>query len=354
MSSMPRETLARLAPGTALRDGIERILNGRTGALIVLGWDRTVERLSTGGFDIGIEFSATRLRELAKLDGAIVVDRDLTRIIRAGVHLMPDPAIETSETGTRHRTAERVARQTGFPVVSVSQSMGIIGLYMGATKHVLEGSAAILARANQALQTLERYRNRLDQVTTALSASEIEAVATVREVAVTLQRQEMVRRISDEIRQYVAELGTDGRLVDLQLEELATGLGPDSQMLLGDYLGADLTTDEVEAAVAALRGLTSAELIDLAMIAQTAGLIRAGENLDAPVQPSGYRLLAGMQALPRPVIERLIARFGDLQTLMAANVEDLMTVDGVGEQRARLVRETLSRIAETSLLDRFS
>lgn len=353
MSSMPRETLARLAPGTEMRDGIERILHGRTGALIVLGSDRTVERLCTGGFDIGIEFSATRLRELAKMDGAIVVDRDLTRILRAGVHLMPDPGIETSETGTRHRTAERMARQTGLPVVSVSQSMGIIGLYMGDIKHVLEGSASILARANQALQTLERYRNRLDQVTTALSASEIEAVATAREVAVTLQRQEMVRRISDEIRQYVAELGTDGRLVDLQLEELVTGLGPDSHMLLGDYLGTDLTPDQVDAAVTTLRSLTSAEMIDLAVIAQAVTLIGAGESLDVPVQPSGYRLLAGMRALPRPVIERLISRFGDLQTLMAANVEDLMTVDGVGEQRARLVRETLSRIAETSLLDRF-
>ena len=193
-----RATLASIAPGTPLRDGLERILRGRTGALIVLGLDRTVESISTGGFTLDVPFTATGLRELAKMDGAIVIDKDITRIHRAAVHLMPDHTIPSEETGTRHRTAERVAKQTGHPVISVSQSMQIIAAYVGEIRHVLEDSGKILSRANQALATLERYKLRLDEVSATLSALEIEDLVTVRDVAVVAQRLEMVIRIARE------------------------------------------------------------------------------------------------------------------------------------------------------------
>ena len=233
-----RATLASIAPGTALRDGLERILRGRTGALIVLGHDKTVESISTGGFSLDVPFTATGLRELAKMDGAIILDRDVTRIIRAAVHLMPDHTIPSDETGTRHRTADRVARQTGFPVISVSQSMQIIAAYVGETRHVLEDSGQILSRANQALATLERYKLRLDEVASTLSALEIEDLVTVRDVAVVAQRLEMVTRIAREIEDYVLELGTDGRLLSLQLEELVTGVDAERELVIRDYLPA--------------------------------------------------------------------------------------------------------------------
>src|SRR5690606_555627 len=210
-----RATLAAVAPGTELRDGLERVLSGRTGALIVMGFDRVVESLCSGGFELDVEFSATRLRELAKMDGAIVLDREGTRILRAATQLVPDPSIETRESGTRHRTAERVAKQTGHPVVSVSQSMAIVAIYVGGERHVLEAPTAILSRANQALQTLARYKPPLDEASSNLSALEIEDLVTIRDVTAVLQRLEMVRRISDEIAQYALELGTDGRLMSL-------------------------------------------------------------------------------------------------------------------------------------------
>ena len=178
-----RSVLAAMAPGTQLRDGLERILRGNTGGLIVLGFDRTVESLSTGGFELDVEFSATRLRELSKMDGAVVLSTDGTRIQRANVHLVPDPTIFTDEQGTRHRTAERVAKQTGYPVISVSQSMRIIALYVEGRRYVLDDSAAILSRANQALATLERYKLRLDEVAGTLSALEIEDLVTVRDAS---------------------------------------------------------------------------------------------------------------------------------------------------------------------------
>ena len=231
-----RATLAAIAPGTTLRDGLERILRGRTGALIVLGSDKIVDSISTGGFTLDVPFSATALRELAKMDGAIILDKDAARILRAAVHLMPDPSIHSEETGTRHRTADRVARQTGFPVISVSQSMQIIAVYVGETRYVLEDSGQILSRANQALATLERYKMRLDEVSSTLSALEIEDLVTVRDVAVVAQRLEMVTRIAREIEDYVLELGTDGRLLSLQLDELVTGVDIERELVIRDYL----------------------------------------------------------------------------------------------------------------------
>src|SRR6059058_5966465 len=231
-----RSTLAVVAPGTALRDGLERTLRGNTGGLIVLGHDKTVEALCTGGFPLDVEFSATRLRELAKMDGAIVLDDSYTRILRAATHLVPDPSIPTEESGTRHRTAERVAKQTGYPVISVSQSMRIVGLYVNGQRHVLDDSGAILSRANQALATLERYKLRLDEVSGALSALEIEDLVTVRDAVAVIQRLEMVRTIASEIESYVVELGTDGRLLSLQLDELMAGVEPERELVVRDYL----------------------------------------------------------------------------------------------------------------------
>ncbi len=231
-----RATLAAVAPGTELREGLERILRGRTGALLVLGHDRAVDSITTGGFEIDVEFTATGLRELSKMDGALVLDRDVSRIVRAAVHLMPDPSIPTQETGTRHRTADRVARQTGFPVISVSQSMHIIAVYVDDQRYVLEDSGAILSRANQALATLERYKLRLDEVSGTLSALEIEDLVTVRDVAAVAQRLEMVRRIAAEIDGYVVELGTDGRLLTLQLNELVAGVAGERELVVRDYV----------------------------------------------------------------------------------------------------------------------
>ena len=350
---MLRATLAAVAPGTELRDGLERILRGRTGALIVLGYDKPVEEICTGGFPLDIEFSATRLRELAKMDGAIVMDREISRIVRAAVQLVPDPSIETSESGTRHRTAERVAKQTGHPVVSVSQSMHIVALYVAGRRYVLEGSDAILAKANQALATLERYKARLDEVTGTLSALEIEDLVTVRDVSIVVQRLEMVRRISEEIAHYVVELGTDGRLLALQLDELIGGVSHDRELVIRDYLDAARRERSMVDVLTDLADVPATELVDLTAMARVLGFTITNDSLDGAVSPKGYRLLNKVPRLPGAIIERLVDHFGDLQKLLAANLDDLMTVEGVGEQRARAVREGLSRLAESSILERY-
>ena len=350
-----RSTLIAVAPGTALRDGLERILRGNTGGLVVLGHDKSVEALCTGGFELDVEFSATRLRELAKMDGGVVVTADLAKIVRAGVQLVPDPNIATEETGTRHRTAERVAKQTGHPVISVSQSMRIIALYVDGRRYVLDDSAAILSRANQALATLERYKLRLDEVAGTLSALEIEDLVTVRDAMAVSQRLEMVRRIAAEIEGYVVELGTDGRLLILQLDELMAGVEGERELVVRDYMvsGTGRRARSVEDALAELDVLSGADLLDLSVIAKAVGFPSSADALEAAVSPRGYRLLAKVPRLPRLVVDRLVEHFGGLQKLLAAGIDDLQVVDGVGETRARSVREGLSRLAESSILERY-
>lgn len=348
-----KETLGLIAPGTEIRDGLERILRGRTGALIVVGYDKVVEQISSGGFELDVDFSATRLRELAKMDGAVVVNRDITKIVRAAVQLLPDSEIETSESGTRHRTAERVAKQTGYPVISVSQSMHIVALYVNGTRHVLENSDTILSRANQALATLERYRSRLDEVAGTLSALEIEDLVTVRDVAVVVQRLEMVRRISEEIDGYVIELGTDGRLLSLQLDELIGGVVADRDNVIRDYAVMTRKTRTVSAIQKDLAALDSAQLLELTSISKVLGLPADTDSMDVAVTPQGYRLLSRVPRLPATVIDRVITQFGGLQRLLSATIDDLTAIDGIGEQRARTIREGLSRLAESSILERY-
>jgi diadenylate cyclase len=350
-----REMLAQVAPGTSLRDGLERILRGNTGGLIVIGWDRGVETLCTGGFPLeDVEFSATRLRELCKMDGAVVLSTDGMQFMRAATHLMPDPAIPTEESGTRHRTAQRVARQTGYPVISVSQSMRIISLYVDDRRYVLESSGELLSRANQAIATLERYKARLDEVSNALSALEIEDLVTVRDAAIVSQRLEMVRRIADEVTGQVVELGTDGRLLALQLEELMAGVDADREMITRDYMPSGRRAKPVTQVLDVLAELSATDLLDLTQVARSMGLPSAPETLESAISPRGYRLLSRVPRIPAAILDRVVEHFGGLQKLLAASVEDLQGVDGVGEMRARAVREGISRLAEVSIIDRFS
>jgi diadenylate cyclase len=346
-----REVLAMVAPGTPLRDGLQRILRGRTGALIVLGLDRQVESIARGGFALDIDFTATRLRELAKMDGAIILDTDAEHILRAAVHLHPDASLHTDETGTRHSAADRVSRETHNPVISVSKSMTTVTIYVDGRRHVLEESSAILARANQAIATLERYKMRLDEVSANLSALEIDDFVTVRDIALVAQRGEMVLRIALEIQGYVVELGTDGRLLSLQLAELLAGVGEDRTLVLQDY--ATGRGRRVERATGLLDGLTGADLLNLATVAAALGYSDGDDGLDAQVSPRGYRQLSRIPRLPDTITDRIVARFGSLPKILAATTEDLQAVDGVGEQRARSVRSGLSRLSDGSLLERY-
>jgi diadenylate cyclase len=347
------ESLAQIAPGRPLRAGVDRILQASMGALIVVGDGPDVLEICSGGFLLDAEFTPQRLSELAKMDGAIILAADTSRIARANVHLVPNPSVSTSETGTRHRTAERVARSVDVTVISVSEDMGIISVYRHDQKRPLEATTRLLNRANQALQTLERYKSRLDAVSSGLTALEVEDLVTVRDVVTVLQRAEMVRRIAEEIEGYIVETGSDGRLVRLQLEELMGGVDDDRRLVLGDYLAASpaWTLDD---AMAHLGGLTYDELLEPATVARLLHLPGGTAELDAHLQPRGFRLLRKVPRMPDDLTERLVDEFGDLQKIMRASVSDLSGVDGISGRRAQSIKEGLARLAETSILDRYS
>jgi diadenylate cyclase len=344
--------LRLVAPGTPLREGIDRILQAKMGALIVLGDEPDVLNICSGGFLLDAEFTPQRLSELAKMDGAIILASDGTRVARANVHLVPDPDIPTTETGTRHRTAERVARQIDVPVFTVSEEMGVVSVHFRGHKRTLVAIPRVLARADQALQILGRYKSRLDGVTGALSALEVEDLVTLRDVATVLQRAEMVRRIADEIEGYVVELGDDGRLVALQLEELTGGVEDDRRLVGRDYF-VESAHGTVDVVITQLAEISDEDLLDLRVVASLLGLA-TDLDLDSSVQPRGYRLLNRIPRLPDTIADHVIERFGRLPKIMRASMADLVGVEGVGEARARAIKDGLARVAESSILDRYS
>ncbi|MCA1711891.1 MAG: DNA integrity scanning diadenylate cyclase DisA [Actinobacteria bacterium] len=344
-----RSVLTRIAPGTVIHEGLQRIIRSARGSLIVIGMTPGVEAVASGGFEVNIKTTAQRLSELAKMDGAIILSADGERILRANVHMVPDSSIPTDETGIRHRTAERVARQTRLPVISVSSSMRIVTLYLPSGKRVLEDVSILLFRANQALSTLERYRARLDEGSTSLSALEIAGNVTIRDVVQVLQRGEMVERIAREIRGYLVELGTEGRLVQLQLDELLSQVDDERALAVQDYR-ADRRR-RLEAILEDLAGMATDDLLDVERVGKILGY--DGDDLGRSVTPRGYRLLSKIPALPDAVVEKLVRRFHDLQGVLEASLDQLDDVEGVGGARARAIKEGLARLAESSFLDRY-
>lgn len=338
-----------VAPGTPLRVALDNVIAGRTGALLVIGDESGVDALSNGGFEINASFTPQRLFELAKMDGAILLDGAATQIRRANVHLMPAAALPTSETGMRHRTAERVSRQTDALVISVSQRREVVSLYRNGSRRTLEDIDVVLAKANQALQTLERYRTRLDEVSARLTGLEFEDVVTFGNVAVVIQRFEMLRRVTHEVNRYVIELGTEGRLVQMQADELTTGADEEYLMMVRDYMP-DPGPRKVPAALVRIGELTPEQLLDTPILAAALGYATKADMDDLRVRSRGYRLLHRVPLLPGTVINRLVERFGTLGAVLDATVQQLDDVDGVGARRARAVRDGLRRMRERAVL----
>lgn len=337
-----REQLRKVAPGTQLREGLDMIIAGRTGGLIVIGDEKAVESLCNGGFRIDADFSPQRLFELGKMDGAIILDSDVTRILKANVHLVPDPSLPTAETGMRHRAAERTSRQTKALVISVSQRREVVSLYLAGRRLVLQATEVLLAKADQALQTLQRYRFRLDQVLDRLTLLEFDDLATVADVAEVIGRFEMLKRVATDVQRYITQLGTEGRLVAMQAEELVAGVEEQYQLLLRDY-----ASDPGPRRCAALRRklaeLPLDELLEYDRIAEMLG-ISSGQRADEHLRPRGFRVLAQIPMLPTSVVGRIVDRFGTLTEVLRASAEDLDAVDGVGSRRALAIMGGLARL----------
>lgn len=326
-------------------------MRAKTGALLVVGYSPEVMEVVDGGFSINCDFSPNYLYELAKMDGAIILSEDLKRILYANTQLIPDSSISSIETGIRHRTAERVAKQTGKLVVSISQRRNIITLYQGTLRYALKEIGVILTKANQAIQTLEKYRSVLGQASTNLTASEFEELVTMPEVVNVIQRIEMVLRIKMEIKRFINELGNEGRLISMQMEELVSNIEEEAWLLYKDYAKDD-SDEKIREIILGLKRSTDDELLDVNHIVRLLGYPSSAATSEEYIAARGYRVLNKIPRLPNVIIHNLVERFGRFPHVITATIEELDEVDGIGEVRARTIKEGLKRLQEQVFIDR--
>jgi diadenylate cyclase len=346
------DALERIAPGTDLRQAIEDIIRSREGALIVVGDPDALAFLYSGGIRLDQPFTPQLLYELAKMDGAIVIDQNLTKLAYANVQLMPDPTIPSNETGTRHRTAERVAKQTGALVISISQQRSTISVYTGPARYQLDSVADLLAKTNQALATLETYRQRLEQVLTRLTALEFQNAVVLDDVLVVLQRAEMTTRMAAEIERDCVELGSEGRLIRMQLTELIGGVPAERGFVVYDY-HVEGEGPKAQLALEALHAVPYRQLLDFERLAELLGYPRDVNPLDHSVTPRGFRVLSHIPRLPEQVVKQVARDMSGLDSIVRASQRDLEAIAGVGAVRAREIREGLRRLQEHNLVDRY-
>ena len=341
--------LKLIAPGTPIRDGLENILRAKTGALLLItDNNEVIKEIVDGGFVINEEYTSSKLYELAKMDGAIVLSGDMKKILYANAQLIPEHEIQTTETGTRHRTAERTAKQTGELVISISQRRNIITIFKDNYRYILEDTDVVLSKANQAIQTLEKYRKVYDNKLSILNEYEFNDIVTLDNVLSVIQRAEMIMKIVEEIRKKIYELGEDGRLVNMQLEELIGGLEKEETQIIKDYLISEKTSDAV---LEELGNLNHEELIKQTAIAKILGYESSENYEDLAVYPKGYRILNKVPRMPSSIIEKLVKTFKSFQHILVAETNDLDKVEGIGEVRAEAIKHYLRKMQEQFAFD---
>lgn len=344
------EILKLIAPGTDIREGLENILKAKTGALIVIGDSKEVLDIVDGGFSINEEYTSSRLYELAKMDGAIVLSKDLKRILFANAQLIPNAGIVTKETGTRHRTAERTAKQTKELVISISQRRNIITVFKGDFRYVIEDTSKILTKANQALQTVEKYKKVFDSKLSILNEYEFNDIVTLDNVITAIQRAEMVMKMVVEVERDISELGEEGRLVQMQLEELIGGLEKEELLIIKDYMvaGKRRTPEKI---LEEVMNLEYEDLMNSMVIAKALGYEIFDNYEEVGVYTKGYRILDKIPRMPNNIVENLIKKFKSLQHIISADIPELDDVDGIGEVRARTIKQSLKRMQEQFVFD---
>lgn len=342
------EILKMIAPGTEIRAGLDNILKAKTGALIVIGDGKEMESIIDGGFTINQDFTPARLYELAKMDGAIILSEDLKKILYANVQLIPDFSIPTVETGTRHRTAERVAKQTGKILISISQRRGIITIYTGDIRHVLEDTERVTSKSNQALQTVEKYRMVFDNKISVLTEYEFNDITTLNMIIQSIQRAEMVMKVADEVQKSIYELGIEGRLLKMQLNELTDGIENEEKLIIKDYV----ENKNSKTAFEEIRNLSFDELMKEQFVARALGINEIDNYNEITVYTRGYRILNKVPRMPNNIVENIVKKFKSFQKLLSANIEELDEVEGIGEVRARTIVQSLKRMQEQFVFDR--
>jgi diadenylate cyclase len=324
-----------------MRRALERVIQQGKGGLVVLGSSAAVTAASSGGFKlIGASFTQARVAELSKMDGGIVLDDAWANILEANVHFIPDGTIHTDETGARHRTAERLAVETGKPVVAVSEGRRVATLFYEDQNVELAQPTEVAAHVNQELQSLDRLRGRLDEAETRLNRLEVSGLATYRSALTVLQRAELVERLGAQVTARAVTMGEEARIVHLQLNDLLSGVERTMRLVLQDYIR-PLRTGAVDRGLAAITQMPPSELDDATAMGRDLGF----PDLDDPAEARGHRVLSHAGRLPDSVREDIVRYFGSVSKLLRASEDQLIDVEGVGGTRAAQLRAFFDRLS---------
>ena len=338
--------LKLLSPGTYLREGIDYILQSKTGGLIVLGDTPEILDLTEGGFRINCPYTPTRLYELSKMDGAIILSEDIKHIVHANVTLRTSSAISSDETGLRHRTADKFARETEHIVLAVSQSRNTLTLYLKNQCYIFRERPTLLSGANQTMFAQMQHLKALQNAVTILNWAELSGNATLVDVVAAIQLCERVRRAEQELDRYRIELGTQTESLQYVIPELATEI-ESGLLIIKDYYHESLR--DASEAFEAILGLDAHSLADQSNISEALGYSRDVRNSFGVLESRGYRMLSQVPRIPFSIVENIVRKFKTLDRVNTAAVGELQAVDGVGKARASTIKNTLAHMKSTSV-----
>ena len=327
--------LNQLLPGQPLRVGVDLIADKNSGALIVIGTSNKLEKISSGGINlIDCRYSPEMLSELSKMDGAIIVSNDVTKILKANVHLNPSDSLSTSQTGTRHRTAERTAEETDLTVITVSEESSLVKVFNNAGTTELEEPSVTLGRVNESLQSVDRMRRRFDDAVAELGELEIENSLTNQEVLEVIQRGELLTRLAKQVRTEALKLGGEAGLILIQIDSFESGVKNTFNLVLKDHLPSKKYRN-ISKAVEEISQLSYEELNNIDFL----GSVLSKLPLDDLSIAKGYRVLARLPNLPENLHDSLVQKFKTLPKLLTSSPENLYSVEGIGRSRAQQLRD---------------
>ena len=344
-----KKIFSQVTPGTVFREGLDNILDAGTGALVVMDANDTLGDLIDGGFELNCRFTPQRLHELSKMDGAIILDGNATKIKHANVHLQPGKKFKTNESGTRHRTAQRVAKQTDNLVIAISERRNRITLYKGDFRYKVKNLADLMTEASQAMKTFERYKHVLDRALQNITLLEFDGMVTLSEVVTVLQRFEMLVRIRIVVERSIMELGSEGKFLEIQLEELFRGVLKEEENFIRDYINLGLSeefgTNEVKERLLVLGDL---ELLETENIAGALGYGRSAATFDMELDTRGYRILNKITRITRKDTEKIIVKYETFSNILELAEEELMEIRGISMFKARSIKKGIKRLRMTA------
>ncbi|MEK6850424.1 MAG: DNA integrity scanning diadenylate cyclase DisA [Nanoarchaeota archaeon] len=323
--------LKMVAPGTNLRAALEAALKGGRGALMVVDNDSLLP-LIDGGFKVNCRFTHQRVAELAKMDGAMVLSRDAKRIEYANILLTPDSKIKTSETGTRHKAAERTAKQTGGLAIAISEKKHDITLYYKNIRYPIKSTEDIRRKVNENIQMLEKQRELFDSYTDKLNKLELRNYYSAEQAILVIQKGRLIQKIAEDLRKFIVELGSDGLLLKTRLKELISGVDKETLLVIKDY-----TNTDVKKTKNLLESLSYDEILDAEKILRAL----AYETLNQKKVIHGWRILS-KTLLPEQDIASLIKSKGSLGEILHSSARSYFDI--LGEEKANLFKEEVEKI----------